>query len=148
MDIATTLGLGSEVKFRDKVYRVRPWTQETKGRFELWLRRRVEEEFEADKQFLSADEIRERRAQLQKDKAAGKYRFGSETARDALFSFDGLVHVMYLLMRDVPENQPLTEELVGEMVADDLEKIMATLGEANADPTTPAPATAGQPATR
>jgi len=141
-EMAKALGMPSEVEFRGVVYKMQPWTNEVMAQFESWLERRAWQAYDRAKKNMSPGEAREMRTDLLAAISAGDYSFGSAAVAEALQSKPGIAHMLYLLLS---QNKGVTPDLVEEMVAEDMDRMLQAMDTANAGDTAPEPADEGEP---
>ncbi len=130
--ISKALGMGSEFKFEDKIYKLSPWNYGIQGKFEVYLEREAVGAIQRLKDLLPGTEYREQLETVVKDVAAGVYSFGTETVAKALQS---LKHLKQLLLLMLTENDTsVTSELVNRMCDTKLEDVMRAMTTANLTP--------------
>lgn len=134
----------AHLDFRGKRYPVAPWTPEMTGLFEAWLEQRAWDVLERMRPNVTPDVFRERSQMLLDHIASGGLGFGSEAAAKAGRSLEGMKYSLFLQLKaGSPEDETVTQALVEDLFAGELQKAIEVIGRANApDPTTP-PATSG-----
>jgi hypothetical protein len=142
-EAAHALGIGPEVEFRDKKYRLTPWTLEMTALFETWLEGRAFDAVERTRGAVPEDVYLRRLDSVNRLVAAGEYAMGSEAAAKAAASLPGLKYSAFLMLKAA--NPDVTERLVEDMFAEVQSQVLAKLGAANA-PADP-PAAGESPAT-
>ena len=127
--IMDALGVGPELTFEGKVYRLKPMTLIHAAQFAAWLERQAWEGVERAKAWLPPKTHEEALARVSRDVAAGVYDFGSEDYARAAASLSGL---KYLTLLSLKENHPeADEELVDRIFAEKLQRIMAMQPQVN-----------------
>ncbi len=136
--ISDALGQGSEWKFKDKTYKVKPWTLGVQGRFERYLEGHALAGLQRIKAALPAEEYRDQLSRHFKDVATGEYSWGGERLAKALQSIPHVKQLFFMMLED---NEGITKELVDEMVNTKLEEIYDQMNAANPDPNSETPET-------
>jgi hypothetical protein len=138
-EAARALGIGPEVEFRGRKYRLTPWTLEMTALFEAWLEQRAWDAVERAKGAVPEDVYQRRLDTVTRLIAAGHFAFGSAAAAEAGRSLPGMKYSTYLQLKAAGGD--VTERLVEDLFAEKQAESLAKLGAANApaDPPTPAP---------
>lgn len=135
-EAAHALGIGPEVEFRGRKYRLTPWTLEMTALFETWLEGRAFDAVEKTRGTVPEDVYRRRLDSVNRLIAAGEFQMGSEAAAKAAESLPGLKYSTYLMLR--AGNPDVTERLVEDMFADARDQVFAKLEAAKAPGNPPA----------
>lgn len=127
--VMDALGVGPELTFEGKVYRLKPMTLIHAARFAAWLERQAWEGVERARAWVPAKTHEEALARVSRDVAAGVYDFGSEDYARAAASMSGL---KYLTLLSLQENHPeVDDELVDRIFAEKMARIMAVQTQVN-----------------
>jgi hypothetical protein len=141
-EAAKAAGIGPDIEFRGKRYRLKEKTPEMVGLLEVWLQGRAWDALERNRGVWPQNVFDERQDRLMAAIAAGAYSWGSRAMATALSHPEGIKESMYLAM--LAEDRSITRELVEEIFAEEEAKALSALERVNApDPTTgrePAPA--------
>jgi hypothetical protein len=140
-EAAHALGIGPEIEFRGRKYRLTPWTLEMTALFQTWLEGRAFDAVERTRGTVSEDVYRRRLDSVNRLIAAGEFEMGSEAAAKVAGSLAGLKYSTYLMLRHA--NPDVTERLVEDIFAEAGDQILAKLeaAKAPADPSTTEAAT-------
>jgi hypothetical protein len=146
-EAAHALGIGPEIEFRGRKYRLTPWTLEMTALFETWLEGRAFDAVERTRGGCPDDVYQRRLDSVNRLIAAGEFAMGSKAASVAAVSLPGLKYSTYLMLRAASPD--VTERLVEDLFAEAQAQVLAKLeaAKAPADPPTPAGVPAGVPAT-
>jgi hypothetical protein len=137
-EAAHALGIGPEIEFRGRKYRLTPWTLEMTALFETWLEGRAFDAVERTRGTVAEDAYRRRLDSVNRLIAAGEFQMGSECAAKAAQSLAGLKYSTHLMLK--ADNPDVTERLVEDLFADAQAQVLAKLeaAKAPADPPTTA----------
>jgi hypothetical protein len=144
-DAAHALGIGPEVDFRGRKYRLTPWTLEMTALFETWLEARAFDAVEKTFGTVPEDVYRRRLDSVNRLIAAGEFQMGSESTVKMAASLPGLKYSTYLMLKAA--NPDVTERLVEDMFTEVQAQVFAKLeaAKAPADPPTPPTPAAAAP---
>lgn len=132
MSIAPYLAEPALWKWKEKEWRVHPWTFEIQAAFEKWLERHAIDSYRRVAQHLSQEEADKALSSLLRDIAAGALGFGGEFAQKTL---SAPVHVKRMFFLCIRKNHTdATPELVEEMAKDDYGGMIQAMNLANTDP--------------
>lgn len=141
---ADILGEPSLYSYKDKEYKVSPWTFEIQAAFERYLEKNAYDAYEKSKRYLTQDEAALVLQGIVRDIATGKYTFGTDEVSRALQAPIHVRYMFYLCLRIYDKS--VTQELVKKMALDDYHGIIAAMNMANADPNQKEPAATEPPA--
>ena len=129
--IMDALGLGPELTFEGKVYRLKPITLIHAARFSAWLERRAWEGVERSQAWVNPKTYEANVKIVSRDIATGVYDFGSEDYARAAESMAGM---KFLTMLSLQESHPeVDEEFVDRLFAEKMQRIIALRNKAEAD---------------
>jgi hypothetical protein len=140
-EAAHALGIGPEIDFRGRKYRLTPWTLEMTALFETWLEGRAFDAVERTYGTVPEDVYRRRLDSVNRLIAAGEFQMGSDAASKMAASLAGLKFSTYLMLKS--GNPDVTERLVEDLFAEAQDQVLAKLeaAKAPADPPTEGAAT-------
>ena len=101
-EAAHALGIGPEIEFRGRKYRLTPWTLEMTALFETWLEARAFDAVERTRGTVPEDTYQRRLDSVNRLIAAGEFAMGSVAAANAAASLHGLKYSTYLMLRYRP----------------------------------------------
>ena len=133
--IMDALGVGPELTFEGKVYRLKPMTLIHAAQFAAWLERQAWEGVDRARAWLSPASYDEALARVSRDVAAGVYDFGSETYARAAASMAGMKYLLLLALRE--DDPTVDEELVDRLVEQKMARIVELQKQANGEAVTP-----------
>lgn len=131
------LGVGPELSFGGKVYRLAPLTLVHYAMFSAWLERQAWEGIERAKPALSPRTYDDALSRVARDVAAGMYDLGSPAFAQAAGSMSGLKQLVLLSLRDsqkdIPEKdrESIDQELVDRLFDQKMKQIMTLVKQAN-----------------
>lgn len=96
-DLSTFSALPIEFVHNGKTYTVSLLKQPAKAKFERWAKQKAWQALEESKDFLSPDEIKERKNLLLERQAIGYYGYHSAYCQEAQRTFDGAVAMAAIL---------------------------------------------------
>lgn len=138
--VAKALGLGSEFEFKGQSYKLSPWSYKIQGHYERYLESEAVKVLQRLRPYLSDQEYKDQLGDVRRDIVNGEYTFGSESVAKTMTSLPHLKQLLFLMLL---ENHPeIKKDLVEEMIQEELDRVLETMSQANADPTllTPTPA--------
>jgi hypothetical protein len=138
-EAAHALGIGPEIEFRGRKYRLTPWTLEMTALFETWLEARAFDAVERTYGTVPEDVYRRRLDSVNRLIAAGEFQMGSESTVKMAGSLSGLKYSTYLMLKAA--NPEVTERLVEDMFAEVQGQVLAKLEAAKAPADPPMPPT-------
>lgn len=129
-------------RYREKEYKVSPWTVEVMAAFERHVEGKAMEAYEKVASRLQPAAAERALSTLMQDLTACAYTFGTPFMGKALQAPE---HVEYMFFLCLKKNHPeVTRQLVKEMAKDDYDGIVKVMNVANQDPNSPAPAEVGE----
>lgn len=131
--VAASLGIGVEFQYKDKTYRLSPWTYELQGVYERYLEREVTDAAKRMCEQLDRDEGRQLLKDVAKDIGQGMYTFGGDEVQRSLESPKHITKLLHIMLQQ--DDPSIKYELVREMVTTSLPEIMEKIASANVDPT-------------
>jgi hypothetical protein len=145
-EAAHALGIGPEIEFRGRKYRLTPWTLEMTALFETWLEARAFDAVERTRGTVPEEVYLRRLDSVNRLIVGGEFAMGSNAASVAAGSLAGLKYSTYLMLRACSPD--VTERLVEDMFTEAQGQVLAKLeaAKAPADPPTPTTSPASCPA--
>lgn len=131
-EAAKALGIGPEIEFRGRKYRLTPWTLAMTATFEAWLEQRAFDAVERTRGTVSEDVYLRRLDSVMRLVASGHFAFGGQAAADAARSLPGLKYSTFLQLQ--PANHDITEQIVHEMFEEIQAQVVTKMEAANANP--------------
>ena len=131
--VAASLGIGVEFQYKDKTYRLCPWTYELQGIYERYLEREVTDAAKRMCEQLDRDEGRQLLKDVAKDIGQGLYTFGGDEVQRSLESPKHITKLLHIMLQQ--DDPTIRYDLVREMVTTSLPEIMEKIASANVDPT-------------
>ena len=131
--VAASLGIGVEFQYKDKTYRLCPWTYELQGIYERYLEREVTDAAKRMCEQLDRDEGRQLLKDVAKDIGQGLYTFGGDEVQRSLESPKHITKLLHIMLQQ--DDPSIRYDLVREMVTTSLPEIMEKIASANVDPT-------------
>lgn len=126
--ISQALGLATAIEFEGKNYAIGPLTYEVQAQFERWLEKRAMDVVQRLKERLDDDAFGEALSRVVADISAGKYAFFSRGALEAMRSFEGFKHLLFLRMRSAdPKNRDLNAEFIERLLDEKLDEVQTVL---------------------
>ena len=127
------VNLATEFTFEDKTYKVKEAPVKVRFAFAAWVEQRAKEAIERFRMNSDTDsDLREAKAALIGEIAAGKYEWGGEYVIMATTTMTGSKYLLYLMMRE--DNVGITEEIVSDIYDANLHEIDETLANSKIDP--------------
>ena len=131
--VAASLGIGVEFQYKDKTYRLCPWTYELQGIYERYLEREVTDAAKRMCEQLDRDEGRQLLKDVAKDIGQGLYTFGGDEVQRSLESPKHITKLLHIMLQQ--DDPSIRYDLVRELVTTSLPEIMEKIASANVDPT-------------
>ena len=131
--VAASLGIGVEFQYKDKTYRLCPWTYELQGIYERYLEREVTDAAKRMCEQLDRDDGRQLLKDVAKDIGQGLYTFGGDEVQRSLESPKHITKLLHIMLQQ--DDPSIRYDLVREMVTTSLPEIMEKIASANVDPT-------------
>ena len=131
--VAASLGIGVEFQYKDKTYRLCPWTYELQGIYERYLEREVTDAAKRMCEQLDRDDGRQLLKDVAKDIGQGLYTFGGDEVQRSLESPKHITKLLHIMLQQ--DDPTIRYDLVREMVTTSLPEIMEKIASANVDPT-------------
>ena len=131
--VAATLGIGVEFQYKDKTYRLCPWTYELQGIYERYLEREVTDAAKRMCEQLDRDDGRQLLKDVAKDIGQGLYTFGGDEVQRSLESPKHITKLLHIMLQQ--DDPTIKYDLVRDMVTTSLPEIMEKIASANVDPT-------------
>ena len=131
--VAASLGIGVEFQYKDKTYRLCPWTYELQGIYERYLEREVTDAAKRMCEQLDRDDGRQLLKDVAKDIGQGLYTFGGDEVQRSLESPKHITKLLHIMLQQ--DDPSIRYDLVRDMVTTSLPEIMEKIASANVDPT-------------
>ena len=131
--VAASLGIGVEFQYKDKTYRLCPWTYELQGIYERYLEREVTDAAKRMCEQLDRDDGRQLLKDVAKDIGQGLYTFGGDEVQRSLESPKHITKLLHIMLQQ--DDPTIKYDLVRDMVTTSLPEIMEKIASANVDPT-------------
>lgn len=139
MDEEKVLGMGSEIEFEGKTWRMAPFTYEIQALFSAWLKKRAVMGVKEQRSYLTDEEYAAKMDKVDQNIAGGVYGFGGEVCVKASQSMDGLKELLYITLHKThPEvDRDFVERLFNDKLMN--AEAMRAIQRANSDPLSPRP---------
>lgn len=138
-DEEKVLGMGSEIEFEGKTWRMAPFTYEIQALYSAWLKKRAVMGVKEQRAYLSDEEYNAKMDKVDQNIAAGVYGFGGEVCVKSSQSMDGLKELLYITLH---KNHPdVDRAFIDRLFMDKLiqAEALAAIQRANSDPLSPRP---------
>lgn len=137
MDEEKLLGMGAEIEFEGKQWRMASLTYELQAKFVAWLKRRAVDAVREQKSYLDPDEYAAKMDKVDQNIAAGVYGFGGEVCVKSSKSIDGLKELVRIaLAKNHPE---VNHEFVDRLFETKIDEAARVVKRANSGPLPPTP---------
>lgn len=138
-DEEQVLGMGTEIEFEGRTYRMAPLTFELQAKYVAWLKRQAVEAIRQQRSYLTEEEYDKKMDRVDRNIAAGVYGFGSDLCIQSVKGPDGLKELVRLTLgKNHPE---VDHEFVDRLFETKVKEAAAALQRANADPLPETPTT-------
>ena len=135
---AKALALPAEFPWRDRTWKLTPWTYQVMGEYEQYLQDSAFRTMKRMRKHLSEVEYASLTGKTREDVDSGKYNFDGEVCRRSLDVFANFAYITYLCLR---EHQPdVTYDLARELLKEEGELVVEKFRELNSDPNPKTPA--------
>lgn len=131
-DEEQVLGMGSEIEFEGRTYRMAPLTFELQAKYVAWLKRQAVEAVRQQRSYLTDEEYEKKMDRVDRNIAAGVYAFGSPLCVESSKNLDGMKEIVRLtLAKNHPE---VNHEFVDRLLEKQMEEAARAVKRANSDP--------------